>query len=144
MFGENETAFSQSQPLARLSTVSIGQQPDVVPVGFEFDGRYFHVGGRDIETTRKYRNVQAGDLAETQHHRLYRDGRPNQRVHERALSRQLRFSLFTEDLFETDNDDDNRAEVKARYQADLCIVGMAIWAENKNIDNLLKGIDLHP
>ncbi len=65
-------------------------------------------------------------------------------VYERALSRRVRFSLFTQDLFQTDNDVDNRAAVKARPQADLSIVGMAMWAENKNIDKVLKGIELHP
>lgn len=62
MFTESELAFLQSQPLARLSTVSAEQQPDVVPVGFEFDGLYLYVGGHDVETTRKYRNVQAGNV----------------------------------------------------------------------------------
>ncbi len=66
------------------------------------------------------------------------------RVYERALHRQVQFSLFTEDLFQTDNDVDNRAAVKARPQADLGIVGMALWAENRNIERVLKGIDLHP
>jgi pyridoxamine 5'-phosphate oxidase family protein len=35
-------------------------QPDVVPVGFEFDGTYFYVGGVDPANTRKIRNVRAG------------------------------------------------------------------------------------
>ena len=64
-------------------------------------------------------------------------------VYERALSRQLRFSLFTEDLFQTNNDDDNRAEVKARPQEDLRIVGMAMWAEKKSVEKVLKGVPLH-
>jgi hypothetical protein len=64
-------------------------------------------------------------------------------VYERALSCQLRFSLFTEDLFHTNNDDDNRAAVKARSQEALNIVGMALWAEKKCVEKVLKGVSLH-
>lgn len=33
-------------------------QPDVVPVGFKFDGEYFYVGGHDLYRILKYNNVQ--------------------------------------------------------------------------------------
>ena len=33
------------------------QAPDVVPVGFDFDGQYFYVVGIDILKSRKYKNV---------------------------------------------------------------------------------------
>ena len=59
-FTEDEVAYLKSQPLARLATVDADGQPDVVPVGFEFDGTYFYVGGRDPERTRKFLNVKAG------------------------------------------------------------------------------------
>ncbi len=58
MFTEKEIAYLKSQPLARIATVSLDAQPDVAPVGFEFDGRYFYVGGHHFTRTRKYRNVQ--------------------------------------------------------------------------------------
>ena len=32
-------------------------QPDVVPVGFDFDGNYFYVGGMNLLKSTKYRNV---------------------------------------------------------------------------------------
>jgi pyridoxamine 5'-phosphate oxidase family protein len=32
-------------------------QPDIVPVGFDFDGEYFYVGGINILKSRKYKNV---------------------------------------------------------------------------------------
>ncbi|MGP4110646.1 PPOX class F420-dependent oxidoreductase [Streptomyces sp. 4N509B] len=60
-FTDEELAYIGSQPLARIATVAGDQQPDVVPVGFEFDGTHFHVGGRSPERTRKYRNVAAGN-----------------------------------------------------------------------------------
>src|ERR671919_207352 len=60
MFTEKEVAYLRSQPLARLATVSLDAQPDVVPVGFEFDGEYFYIGGYDVTRTRKYKNVEQG------------------------------------------------------------------------------------
>ena len=64
-------------------------------------------------------------------------------VYKRALSRQLNFSIFTEDLFQTNNDLDNRATVKARQQEDLKLVGMAMRADKKIVDKVLDGLRLH-
>jgi len=62
MLSEKEVAYLKSQPLARLATVSAQGQPDVSPVGFEYDGEYFYVGGHyQPAKTRKYRNVTAGN-----------------------------------------------------------------------------------
>jgi len=60
MFTEKEIAYLKSQRLARLATVSETGQPDVVAVGFEFDGQHFYIGGYDLPTTRKYKNIAAG------------------------------------------------------------------------------------
>jgi pyridoxamine 5'-phosphate oxidase family protein len=59
-FTGDEVAYLTSQPLARIATVGPDDQPDVAPVGFEFDGTHLWVGGRAPERTRKFRNVQAG------------------------------------------------------------------------------------
>ncbi|GIH17556.1 PPOX class F420-dependent oxidoreductase [Rugosimonospora africana] len=61
-FTDEEIAYLRSQPLARLATLSAGDQPDVVPVAFEFDGSYFWVGGTGeaVLGTRKFRNLRAG------------------------------------------------------------------------------------
>ncbi|MGD0603041.1 MAG: PPOX class F420-dependent oxidoreductase [Streptosporangiaceae bacterium] len=59
-FTEDEVAYLTSQPLARIATVGDDDQPDVVPVGVEFDGTYLWVGGRAPERTRKFINVRAG------------------------------------------------------------------------------------
>lgn len=61
MFTEKEVAYLQSPRLARIATVAPDGQPDVTPVGFEFDGDRFYVGGRNLEETRKYQNVAAGN-----------------------------------------------------------------------------------
>lgn len=58
MFSEKEVEYLKSQHLARISTVSPEDlQPDVSPVGFDFDGEYFYVGGINLSKTRKYKNV---------------------------------------------------------------------------------------
>ena len=61
MFTEAEIEYLNSQPIARLSTLNSGGQPDVVPVAFEFDGHGFWVGGHaTVVATRKIRNIVAG------------------------------------------------------------------------------------
>jgi pyridoxamine 5'-phosphate oxidase family protein len=61
-FTDKEIAYLQSQPLARLASIGADDQPDVVPVGYEFDGTVFWVGGvgGSVLETRKFRNIQAG------------------------------------------------------------------------------------
>jgi pyridoxamine 5'-phosphate oxidase family protein len=66
--------YIKSQRLARIATAAPssiassskeGQQqtkdrsiqPDIVPVGFDFDGDYFYVGGMNILKSTKYKNV---------------------------------------------------------------------------------------
>ena len=62
VFSDDEIAYLQSQPIARLATVNADGQPDVVPVAFELDGSYIWVGGvgPDVARTRKLRNIGAG------------------------------------------------------------------------------------
>ena len=65
MFTEPEVQYLKSQRLARLATVSRKGQPDVVPVAFEFDNKYFWVGSHSQEIfhrTRKYHNVRKGNI----------------------------------------------------------------------------------
>ena len=66
MFSEKETEYLKSQRLARIATASVSSQkeekkgsiqPDVVPVGFNFDGEYLYVDGMNILKTTKYKNV---------------------------------------------------------------------------------------
>jgi pyridoxamine 5'-phosphate oxidase family protein len=62
VFSDDEIAYLQSQPIARLATVNADGQPDVVPVAFELDGSYIWVGGvgPDVAHTRKLLNIGAG------------------------------------------------------------------------------------
>ena len=63
MFSEPEVEYMKTQRLCRFATVSADGQPDVVPLAFEFDGKYFFVGShsQDIfHKTHKYKNVRDG------------------------------------------------------------------------------------
>jgi pyridoxamine 5'-phosphate oxidase family protein len=68
MFSQKEVEYLKSQRLARIATASVlteeeeeeengSIQPDVVPVGFDFDGDYFYVGGMNILKSTKYKNI---------------------------------------------------------------------------------------
>jgi pyridoxamine 5'-phosphate oxidase family protein len=60
-FTEEEIGYLRSQRLARIATVGADGQPDVMPVGYQFDGEYFYVGGMNPANTRKFRNVRSGN-----------------------------------------------------------------------------------
>lgn len=64
-------------------------------------------------------------------------------AHRRALDRGLRFSIFTEDLFHTGNDDDNRAAVRAVPTEKLALAGIAVRGPRNAVDKILKGAELH-
>jgi pyridoxamine 5'-phosphate oxidase family protein len=72
IFSGKEVEYIKSQSIARIATVaevkarSVNKledsfskivQPDVVPVGFHFDGEYFYIGGFDMPRSTKYKNV---------------------------------------------------------------------------------------
>ncbi len=64
MFSEGETQYLKTQRLARIATVSSKGQPEVSPVGFEYDGKHFYVGSHDQDIffkTRRYRNIKNGN-----------------------------------------------------------------------------------
>lgn len=62
-FTEEEIGYLRSQRLARIATVAGDGQPDVMPVGYQFDGEYFYVGGMNPAKTRKFRNVRSGNTS---------------------------------------------------------------------------------
>ncbi len=63
IFSQKEVEYLKSQRIARIATASSkgkengSMQPDVVPVGFDFDGEYLYVGGMNILKSTKYKNV---------------------------------------------------------------------------------------
>jgi hypothetical protein len=64
-------------------------------------------------------------------------------AHGRAVERGVACALFTEELFKTGNDDDNRAAVRAVRRADLRLVGIAVHGPKNGVDRILKGARLH-
>jgi pyridoxamine 5'-phosphate oxidase family protein len=62
-FTKKEIDYIKSQHLGRIGTSSRKGEPDVAPVGFDFDGEYFYVGGYDVTRTLKYKNVQENPRA---------------------------------------------------------------------------------
>jgi hypothetical protein len=62
------------------------------------------------------------------------------RTHGRALNRGIRFAIYTETLFKTANDADNRASVAATLTAALDLVGLGLHADRKTIDKITGGL----
>jgi hypothetical protein len=65
-------------------------------------------------------------------------------VYDRAKKKGMKFTIYTEELFKTYNDADNRAAVAAVKADDLNLVGMAIRSTKRQIDTVVKGLKLHP
>ena len=63
IFTQNELEYPKSQHFLRIATASVSSednrsiQPDVVPVGFDFDGRFLYVSGMNILKSTKYKNI---------------------------------------------------------------------------------------
>ena len=56
-FTEREAVFLCHGGLARVATASGDGQPHVVPVAFEFDGRYIYFSGRLLAKSLKFRHL---------------------------------------------------------------------------------------
>src|SRR5215472_18665633 len=65
------------------------------------------------------------------------------RALERALARDVRPAVYTEEMFKTTHDEANRAAVKAVARTDLNLVGLAFRAERKVIDKIVDGLKFH-
>jgi len=61
----------------------------------------------------------------------------------RALDRGLQVAVYTEDMFATGNDDDNRAAVKAVPRNRLNPVGVGVYGIRSAVDKALKSARLH-
>ena len=61
----------------------------------------------------------------------------------RALARNVKPAVYTEDMFRTTHDAANREAVRAVTNADLNLVGLAMRAERKVIDKIVDGLKFH-
>jgi hypothetical protein len=66
------------------------------------------------------------------------------KVREKAKARDLRVAVYTEEMFKTGNDEDNRAAVRAYSAEDLNLVGVSVYGPKTPVDKSLKGLTLHP
>ena len=66
------------------------------------------------------------------------------KIYERAMARNVRLSLYIEDMFTTGHDAANRATVKQYPSAELNIVGLALRDDKKIVDKITKGAKMHP
>jgi hypothetical protein len=61
----------------------------------------------------------------------------------RALARDVKPAVYTEDMFKTTHDAANREAVRAVIRAELNLVGLAMRAERKLIDKIVDGLKFH-
>jgi hypothetical protein len=120
-------AWQKLNVVAFLSSAVAGGVPEVVGQPYE-DGS----GNRYLAMFRQPVLVYAADAAALT------------RAHGRALSRGLRTAVYTEELFATDNDHDNRAAVRAVTAERLGLVGLAVYGPRGTVDRALDGLRLHP
>ena len=71
------------------------------------------------------------------------DGPALSRALDRALTRNVKPAVYTQDMFTTTHDAANREVVKAVARTDLNLVGIAMRAERKVIDKIVDGLKFH-
>ena len=93
-----------------------------------------YVDGSDVEYLPMFGQpvvVLAGDQARLR------------RAFSRALARGLQIAVYTDDLFTTGNDVDNRAVVRAVATTDLRLAGFAVAGDRREVDKALDRLRLH-
>ena len=77
--------------------------------------------------------------------RVYVADRPAmQRAFSRALERGLAVSVYSDELFGTMNDDENRAAVAAVATSALSVAGFAVVGPTRQVDKALDRLRPHP
>ncbi|MDT3397087.1 DUF2000 domain-containing protein [Streptomyces sp. B1866] len=71
------------------------------------------------------------------------DGAALARARTRALDRGLAVAVYTEEMFATGNDEDNRAAVRAVAADGLRLAGLAAYGPRTAVDKATKGLALH-
>lgn len=61
----------------------------------------------------------------------------------KALTKNATISIFTKELFNTYNDEDNRHMVSQFKTDELNLVGIGIHGKKNHVDRLFKGLELH-
>lgn len=71
------------------------------------------------------------------------DGAQLARALDRALTRDVKPAIYTEDMFKTTHDAANREAVRAVTRPDLNLVGLGFRADRKVVDKILDGLKFH-
>jgi hypothetical protein len=71
------------------------------------------------------------------------DGAAVRRAFDRAVGRELAVAVYTDELFATMNDGDNRAAVAAATYDVLSIAGFAVAGERRQVDKAFDKLRLH-
>ncbi|MCP3388644.1 DUF2000 family protein [Bradyrhizobium sp. CCGB12] len=71
------------------------------------------------------------------------DGPALTRALDRALTRNVKPAVYTEDMFKTTHDAANREAVRGVGRTELNLVGIAMRAERKVIDKIVDGLKFH-
>jgi hypothetical protein len=66
------------------------------------------------------------------------------RAYERAHDRDVELAIYTQELFETNHDEANRAAVASVSAEELDLVGIAFRAERKTVDKVVDRLCFHP
>ncbi len=74
---------------------------------------------------------------------LSADAATIQAIYRRAMERNIRLSLYIEDMFSTGHDDANRATVRLRTPDAMNVVGLALRDDKKLVDKITKGAKMH-
>lgn len=72
------------------------------------------------------------------------DGAAVRRAFDRALGRELDVAVYTDELFTTSNDVDNRAAVAAVPTDALALAGFSVAGDRRQVDKALDKLRLHP
>lgn len=76
---------------------------------------------------------------------IYAGDRPGvRRAFLRAIERDLTVSVYTDELFATGNDVDNRAAVAVVTTDELSVAGFAVAGERKQVDKVFDKLKFHP
>lgn len=70
-------------------------------------------------------------------------GQELKEILKKALTKEVRMTIYTEEIFKTYNDTDNRAKV-AEYKTDeLNLAGIGMVGKKNHVDRMTKGLKLH-
>lgn len=61
----------------------------------------------------------------------------------KALTKEVKMTIYTEEIFKTYNDVDNRAKVAEYETDDLNLVGIGMIGKKNHVNKLTKGLNLH-